>query len=56
MNERKDVNTQCILISSLWEEAQQIKEALPPGRAHVCLQTSELPMAINKILKASLRT
>ncbi|GAB6029233.1 von Willebrand factor A domain-containing protein 8 [Chamberlinius hualienensis] len=47
------VNTYAIFIGSLGDQAHRLKEALPAGRAFVCLDTSEIPGALREIFTSS---
>jgi von Willebrand factor A domain-containing protein 8 len=44
------VKAYCIFIASFGKEAQDIQQALPVGRGHVCMQTSDLPRIVRQIL------
>jgi von Willebrand factor A domain-containing protein 8 len=44
------VKAYCIFIASFGKEAQEIQQALPIGRGHVCMQTSDLPRIVRQIL------
>ena len=49
----KSVKAHAIFIASFGQEAEEIKKALPPGRAHLASQTSELPRIVRSILTTS---
>ena len=49
-----DVETFVILLASRDEEAERIRAALRPGRAHICRRTEELAPALKSILAAAL--
>ncbi len=40
----------CIFIASFGREAEDIKNELPIGRGHVCMQTSDLPRIVKSVL------
>jgi MoxR-like ATPase len=40
----------CIFIASFGREADDIKNELPIGRGHVCMQTSDLPRIVKSVL------
>jgi hypothetical protein len=44
------VKAYCIFIASFGKEAEEIKNALPLGRGHTCLQTSDLPRIVRDLL------
>jgi hypothetical protein len=46
----QSVKAHCIFIASFGDEADEIKRALPVGRGHVCMQTSELPTVMKNLL------
>jgi len=50
------VQTHLILIASLGSEAQEIKDALPAGRVHLCYTTSDLVAIFKTILKTVVGT
>ena len=44
----------CIFIASFGEEAEEIRQSLPVGRSHICMQTNDLPRIVRNILSATL--
>ena len=44
----------CIFIATFGDEALQIKRELPPGRAFVCMDSSELPSVVRNILECEI--
>lgn len=46
----KGVKAHCIFIASFGREADEIRQNLPVGRGHVCMQTSDLPKIVRNIL------
>eukprot|EP00545_Synedropsis_sp_CCMP1620_P013255 CAMPEP_0119030820 /NCGR_PEP_ID=MMETSP1176-20130426/41225_1 /TAXON_ID=265551 /ORGANISM="Synedropsis recta cf, Strain CCMP1620" /LENGTH=1404 /DNA_ID=CAMNT_0006987197 /DNA_START=172 /DNA_END=4386 /DNA_ORIENTATION=+ len=44
------VKAYCIFIASFGEEADEINQALPLGRGHICMQTSDLPRVIRDLV------
>lgn len=44
------VKAYCIFIASFGKEADEIKKALPLGRGHTCMQTSDLPRLVRDLL------
>jgi hypothetical protein len=46
-------NTQAhaFFIGSLSNQAEKLSQSLPPGRGHVCLQTTVLPGLFKRILQ-----
>ncbi|KAL6064918.1 von Willebrand factor A domain-containing protein 8 [Balamuthia mandrillaris] len=44
------VRANCIFIASLWDEAARISREIPPGLAHVCMDTKDLPATLQRIL------
>lgn len=51
--QKPEVHAHLILISSFGEEAYELANAVPNGRAQVCLDSSELPLILKKIIVAS---
>lgn len=49
-----DVSAHMIMIASRGEEAESATAHMPVGRAHVCLQTSTLPVVLKNIFTAEL--
>eukprot|EP01130_Rhizamoeba_saxonica_P014862 TRINITY_DN6540_c0_g1_i2.p1 TRINITY_DN6540_c0_g1~~TRINITY_DN6540_c0_g1_i2.p1 ORF type:complete len:188 (+),score=46.18 TRINITY_DN6540_c0_g1_i2:357-920(+) len=47
------VNAYVIFIASFVDEAERIKKELPLGKAHVCLDPSQLPTTFKQIFTAS---
>jgi hypothetical protein len=47
-----EVKAYCIFIASLGEEAALVKQELPTGRGHVCMETRDLPSVVRNILAA----
>ena len=47
------VNAHACFLASLGGAAERLKDALPPGKASVCLDASELPNAFRSMLTAS---
>ena len=50
------VKVHMVLIASLGDEAEQVAKALPLGYAHLCSESSDLPVILRKILEASFET
>lgn len=48
------VKSHCIFIASFGREAEEIKQCLPIGRGHVCMQTSDLPKIVRNILASQM--
>ena len=48
------VQAHALFIASFADEAEQIRCALPPGRGHVCLDTSDLPRTFKQIFTSAL--
>jgi von Willebrand factor A domain-containing protein 8 len=46
----RGVKAYAIFIASFGEEAQDIKNSLPAGRGHLCMETSDLPRIVRDIL------
>jgi hypothetical protein len=46
------VESHALFISSLQNEAEQIKRALPAGRGHICLEASSVPRTFKEVLHA----
>ena len=44
----------CVFIASFGEEAEEIRQSLPVGRSHICMQTNDLPKIVRNILSAAL--
>lgn len=51
--EEKSVKAHVIFIASFGQEAEEIKRQLPPGRAHIANDTSDLPRIVRSILTSS---
>ena len=51
--EEKAVKAHVIFIASFGQEADEIKRQLPPGRAHIANDTSDLPRIVRSILTSS---
>jgi hypothetical protein len=47
-----EVEGHALFISSLRDEAEQIRQALPAGRGHICLNASDVPRTFKEILHA----
>jgi len=45
------VSTHCVLIGQLGREAERLVEALPPGRAHLCMKTEEMVGVFRDVLR-----
>ena len=43
-----------IFIASVGQVAQDIKQSLPLGKGHVCLDAADLPMIMKKIIASTL--
>ncbi|CAI4226062.1 unnamed protein product [Auanema sp. JU1783] len=54
MNKTDEVNSFVIFIGSLGEQAEILQKALPPGKAFVCKNTSELPQIMQNIFASTL--
>ena len=54
MRSNPNVSVHMILIAGLRDEAEKVAEALPLGRAHLCLESSNLPAILKKILNSNL--
>eukprot|EP01088_Endostelium_zonatum_P016504 TRINITY_DN4486_c0_g1_i1.p1 TRINITY_DN4486_c0_g1~~TRINITY_DN4486_c0_g1_i1.p1 ORF type:complete len:294 (-),score=63.46 TRINITY_DN4486_c0_g1_i1:29-910(-) len=52
-SEAKDVEVHVLFIASRGGEAEQLKEGLPPGRGHVCLEVEQLPSLLKMILSSN---
>lgn len=50
------VKVHAIFIASFANEAERILKELPPGRGHVCLDTTDLPRTFKKILSSAFST
>lgn len=48
--QRSDVHAHLILIGSMGEEASELAQAIPNGRAQVCSESEELPLLMKNIL------
>ena len=48
--QKPSVHSHLILISSFGREAHEIAERVPNGRAHVCLDSSDLPLMLKRIV------
>lgn len=48
----EQVEGHALFISSLRDEAAQIRQALPAGRGHICLRAADVPRAFKEILHA----
>lgn len=48
-----DVHSHLILVSSLGREAYELADRVPNGRAQVCLDSSELPLMLKKIVSSA---
>ncbi|KAJ1640768.1 hypothetical protein T492DRAFT_925986 [Pavlovales sp. CCMP2436] len=46
------VESHALFISSLRDEAEQIKRALPAGRGHICLNASDVPRTVKEVFHA----
>ena len=49
LNRSEKVNSFVIFIASVDNEADQLKKALPVGKAHICLNNSKLPLVFKQI-------
>jgi hypothetical protein len=49
------VNAFAIFIASVSDEAERIKQELPLGRAHVCLDPAALPQTFKEIFTESIK-
>ena len=49
----KRVNAHLIFIASMVDEAAKIRDGLPLGKGHVCLDTSLLPLTFKQIFASS---
>ena len=49
------VNAHACFLASLGGAAERLKEALPPGKASVCLDAADLPTAFRSLLTAGVR-
>ena len=52
--EEQNVKAYAIFVASFGEEADDIKRSLPPGRGHICYETSDLPRVMRSILTSQL--
>jgi hypothetical protein len=50
---RKDVHAHLVLISSFGEEAHRLARSIPNERAQVCLESSDLPLIVKRIVTSA---
>lgn len=53
MSQEKQVKAFVIFIASFDNEAQQLIERLPPGRAYACFDTGKLPQVFKQIFASN---
>jgi hypothetical protein len=46
------VEVHFIFIATLGDEAERLRDSLPPGRVHMCYESTDLPSIFKKILTA----
>jgi hypothetical protein len=55
LNSEAKVSANIVFIGNLSDQAQRLKSDLPPGKAHICLDTAKLPQILKSIFTASLQ-
>jgi len=50
------VNVHGIFLASMFDEAKYLNQSLPPGKTHICLDNSRLPLIIRQILTSSVES
>ncbi|XP_013780958.2 von Willebrand factor A domain-containing protein 8-like isoform X1 [Limulus polyphemus] len=56
MTSDPQVNVYAVFIGSLGDQAHRLSRQLPPGRAFLCMNTSELPQILQQIFMCSMLT
>ncbi|CAG0920479.1 unnamed protein product [Notodromas monacha] len=51
---QQDVNVTVVFVGSLGPQAERLKQSLPAGRGHVCMDTKLLPQILQQIFASSL--